>query len=166
MLKLSEPDSQQKLAQDYCNYEIANMYCWQNQSTLSQEVKSKVRGRDSSAGRASDWRARRNADAGLIPQCFKGFFLKCRLSVQTLLQCSYNPHEQSHASTSVHTLKMPNTGHRKRLHSLIEMGSIALAAAAPYPSKASQISCTGQWSTNELDAVRVGLTEQLFSNYF
>ena len=44
-------------------------------------------GRDSSVGRASDWKARRNTDAGLSPQSSKGFFSQSQLPVQTLLQC-------------------------------------------------------------------------------
>ena len=54
---------------------------------------------------------------------------------------------QSHASTSVCTLKIPNTGlvaatplfgHRKIPHTLIGMGSAALGAAVLYPGKTTQ----------------------------
>ena len=38
--------------------------------------------------RASD---RHAADAGLIPQCGKGFFSRSQLLVQTLLRCPYTP---------------------------------------------------------------------------
>ena len=53
---------------------------------------------------------------------------------------------QSLASTSVRMLKIPNTGshiplfgHTKILHVLLGMGSAALAAAVPYPGKATRI---------------------------
>ena len=58
--------------------------------------------------------------------------------MQTLLQCPYCPHAQSHASTSVCTLKIrtlaaiPLFGHTEILHTPIGMGSAALAAAVPY----------------------------------
>ena len=37
-------------------------------------------------------------------------FLPSQFPVQTLLRCPYSPCVQSHASTSVCTLKIPNTG--------------------------------------------------------
>ena len=37
-------------------------------------------------------------------------FFPSHLSVQTLLQCPYSPRVQSHASASVRTLRIPNTG--------------------------------------------------------
>ena len=53
--------------------------------------------------RASD---RHAADAGSIPRCGKGFFFsQSHLSVQTLLRVSVHPHVQTHAFTSVRTLK-------------------------------------------------------------
>ena len=70
-----------------------------------------------------------------------------------LLRCLYSPRVQSYASTSVRTLQIPNTlaaiplsGHRKILHTLIGMGSAALAAAVPYPGKVNRISRKGQGS--------------------
>ena len=42
----------------------------------------------SSVGRASGWHA---ADAGLIPQCGKGFFSQGQLSVKALLTCAHTP---------------------------------------------------------------------------
>ena len=63
--------------------------------------------------------------------------------VPTLLRCPDSSRVQSHASTSVRTLKLPNTGsctiaeHTKILHTLTEMGSAALAAAVPYTGKAT-----------------------------
>ena len=64
------------------------------------------------------------------------------------------PRVQSHASAFVRTVKITNTGshtivwthenttaHKKiLLYTLIEMGSAALAAAVPYPGKATGIS--------------------------
>ena len=58
----------------------------------------------SSTGRASD---RHAADAGSIPQCGKGFFSQTQLSVHSLLRVSVHPRVQSHAFTSVRTLKIP-----------------------------------------------------------
>ena len=49
-------------------------------------------------------------EAGLIPWCGKGFFSQSQLSVQTLLQCPYIPHVQSHALTSVCALKILGIG--------------------------------------------------------
>ena len=69
---------------------------------------------------------------------------QCRLSYGV----STAPRVQSHASTSVRTLQIPNTGshslplfgHTKILQTLIGMGSAALAAALPYLGKATRIS--------------------------
>ena len=51
---------------------------------------------------------------------------------------------------SVHALKITMAatqlfGHMKTLHTLMGMGSAALAATAPYTGKAIQISCMGQF---------------------
>ena len=54
--------------------------------------------------RASD---RHAAEAGSIPRCGKGFFSQSQLSVQTLLRVSVQPRLQSHAFTSMRTLKIP-----------------------------------------------------------
>ena len=64
------------------------------------------------------------------------------------LRRAYHPHVQSHASTSVRTLKkIPNAasriyrfGHTEILHTLIETGSAALEASVLYPGKATRIS--------------------------
>ena len=45
--------------------------------------------------------------------------------------------------TFLNTLK-PSSGHSKILHTLIGKGSAALAAAVPYPGKATRISREGQ----------------------
>ena len=68
-------------------------------------------------------------------------FSQSHLSVQSLLPCPYNPCVQSHASTSVRTLDIPNTGtqpmslfgHAIILYTPIGMGSAALAAAVRRP---------------------------------
>ena len=72
-------------------------------------------------------------------------------SVQTLLQCPDSPRVQSHQLTSVHTLKIPNTGshiplsgHTDILQSLVEMGSAALAAGVLYSDKATRAPREGQ----------------------
>ena len=93
---------------------------------------------------------RRSTDAGSSPRCSKGFFSQSQLSVQTVLLCPYSPRVQSHASTSVCTLTIPNTGSHATvwtheiLHTLTGMGGAALAAAVSYPGKATRISRKGQ----------------------
>ena len=75
---------------------------------------------------------------------------QCRLSysVHTAPVCN-----RMHRSTSVRTLKIPNTvSHiivwtHEILHTLVGLGSAALAAAVPYPAKATRISHYGQRST-------------------
>ena len=71
-----------------------------------------------------------------------GVCSQCRLSdgVRTA------PRVQSYASTSVRTLKIPITGShtivctRENTAVMVRMGSAALAAAVPYPGKATRIS--------------------------
>ena len=94
--------------------------------------------KNSSVGRASDWKARRNTDVCTNPRCGKGFFSQGQLSVQTLSRCLYgSPRVQSHASATVRTLKfqavaaIPLFGHTKIQHTLTGMASAALAAAVP-----------------------------------
>ena len=53
-------------------------------------------------------------------------------------------------TVSIQTLcavPMPLSGHTKILQTPIGMSSAALAAAVPYPGKATRISSKGQWST-------------------
>ena len=83
----------------------------------------------------------------------QGFFSQSQLLVQTLT-LFFSPVVQSQASTSVRTLKIPNTGidiplsgHTKILHTPIGMSSTDLAAAVPYPGKATRISSKGPCST-------------------
>ena len=79
-------------------------------SRLESSIFEMQRNGDSSVDRASDRRARRNIDAGSNPRCGKRFFSQIQLPVLTLLRCPYSPREQSHASTSMRTLNIPNTG--------------------------------------------------------
>ena len=51
---------------------------------------------NSSAGGASDWKARCNADMGSSTWCVKGFFSHSQLSVTTLWQCPYSPRVHQH----------------------------------------------------------------------
>ena len=119
-------------------------------------------GRGSSVGRASDWKARRNTDAGSSPRCGKGFFSQSQLPVKTLLRCPYSPpcavactnicahvknlkHWQSYHCLD--TRMWEGTSRSKILHTLVGMGSAALATAVPYPGMATSVSCKGQRST-------------------
>ena len=45
-----------------------------------------------------------------FPGAARDFFLQSQLSVQTLLRCPHSPRVQSHALTSVRTLKIPSIG--------------------------------------------------------
>ena len=77
--------------------------------------------------------------------------------VNFLWRLLYNVCVHSHASTSEHTLKIPNTGralwssfrHVKILHTLTGMGSVALVAAVLYPGKVTLIAHKGPWSTQK-----------------
>ena len=83
---------------------------------------------------------------GSSPQCGKGFFSP-RVNFSTDSYTVHTappppPHVQLHASTSVHTFKIPKRcqpyqlfGHTTILHTLIGMGSTALLAAALYLSE-------------------------------
>ena len=69
-----------------------------------------TRGMDGSVGRASNWKARRSTDAGSSPCAARILFPQSRFTVQTFSWCPYSPRVQSHASTSMRTLTIPNTG--------------------------------------------------------
>ena len=120
----------------------------------------------------SDWKARYNTDSGASPQCSKVCFSQSQHSVQALLRCPYSPCVQSHASTSVRTLKIPNTGSHtivwthKQLHTLIGMGSCALGAAVPYTGKPTWISCKRQWSTTPPPPLKQHTTHSVIKNMF
>ena len=108
--------------------------------------------RDSSVDRASDCRKSqvqycRGYDSQVRRQ---GIFSQGQLSVQTLLH-GLRRGVQSHVSTSVLTLEIPETGsrtivwtHKNTAHTPVGMGSAALAAALPYPDKSTRISRKGQ----------------------
>ena len=71
----------------------------------TRQTTSCVMGRNCSSVRtASD---RHAADESSISRCGKGFFSHCHLSVQTLLRVFVYSRVQSHAVTSVRTLKIP-----------------------------------------------------------
>ena len=78
----------------------------------------------SSVGRASD---RHAADAGSIARCGKEFSPQSQLSVQILFRCSY---VQSHASTSVRTIKI--------LYSMSEFGGLWQHRHTQHASKATK----------------------------
>ena len=77
---------------------------------------------------------RQDTDASSTPRCGKRFFCHSHF-LCSFLQCLHSTRVQSHAPTTVHTLKIPNCrtlaavpslfGHRKILHTLIGMGSAA-----------------------------------------
>ena len=90
------------------------------------------------------------ADVCVFFFCVFFFYYPGQLPVQTLLRCLYNPSVQWHASTSLRTLKIPNKGshtivwtHEITAHTLVGMGSAALAAAVRYPeiSRKEQRKC-------------------------
>ena len=74
-------------------------------------------------------------------RCGKGFFSQSQLSVQIPLRCPYNTRVQSHALTSVRTLKIPRLAPIPLLeltkipYALLGLGSAALKAAVALPSK-------------------------------
>ena len=78
------------------------------------------------------------------PQSSKGFFSRSQIAGQTHLQyvrtapaCNHM-HQHLCAHQKSQTLAAtPVSGHTKVLHTLIGMGSAALAAAVPYPGKAT-----------------------------
>ena len=88
----------------------------------------------------------------LVPGAAKDFSpridFQCRLS----LRCPHSPRVQSHSATSVRTLKIPKhwqphhcwDARKYCTHTDRNMVSAALAAAVPYPDKATRISRKGQ----------------------
>ena len=89
------------------------------------------RGRNGSVGRMSDWKARRNTDAGSSPRCGKYCFPWSQ-DQRRLSYGAIQPHAQQHASTSAPTLKLTSTGshialfgHRKILNTLMVISSVA-----------------------------------------
>ncbi len=102
-----------------------------------------------------------NTDVGLSPQCSKGFFFApSQLSVQTLtvsvqLQCAIACISScAHFKHPKHWQPYNCLDTQKYctdiLHTLIGMGSAALAATVPYPGKMTRISRKGQRSNTYL----------------
>ena len=85
-------------------------------------------------------------------------FSPSQLPVQTLTRCPYSPSVQSHGSTCVHTLKMPNTGivwtHTQYWTHYSEW--VALLLRLPCLTLARQPECSykGQWSTKQRERER------------
>ena len=88
-----------------------------------------------------------------VPGEARDFFSQSQLPCRLSHGAYTAPCVQSHASTSVHTLKIPNTGShtivwtQETRHTLAGVGSTALAAAVPYPGKVPQNSHEGQGNT-------------------
>ena len=70
--------------------------------------------------------------------------------MQTVLRSPYSPRVQSHALTSARTFKIPSTSSHSTVWTYENtaqtegMGSAALAAAVPFPGKATRIPEEGQ----------------------
>ena len=77
---------------------------------LAHRLQHSNRGRESSEGRAPKWKARRNTNMGSSPWCGKGFFSQSPSSANSFRASVQPTCVQSHASRSVCTLKIPNTG--------------------------------------------------------
>ena len=100
---------------------------------------------DSSVGRASDWTAKHNTDAGSSPRCGKGFFFlflpESAFNADYLTVSVQPPCAIACINNCVH---LKNPKHRQPyhcldtwiLHALIGMGSAALAAAVLYSGRA------------------------------
>ena len=94
--------------------------------------------------------------------CFQSQF-----SLQILLRYPHSPRVQSNASTSVHMLKIPNTGshttvwtHRYYTHSQEWVAGTTLDTAVPYPGKVTWNSRKEKWS-----AKRTGLKSKIVDLY-
>ena len=88
---------------------------------------------------------------GSSSRCGKGFYFPQSTSSADSLTVSVQPPcAISHASTSVRTLKIPNTGShtivwtQENTTHAVRTGSAALTTAVPYPGKATRVSCKGQ----------------------
>ena len=95
---------------------------------VNQEQSPK--GEESSVGKASDWKARRNADAGSSPRCGKGFFSQGQLPVQTVWRVRTAPscnrmHQQlcARKNKSQVFTAIPLSGHTQILYTLTGMGN-------------------------------------------
>ena len=79
-------------------------------------------------------------------------FLPESTSVQTFLRL----HQYLCARQNSQTLAaIPLCGHTKILHTLVAMGSAALAAAVPYPCKVTRNSRKGQWNSKKIHFKRI-----------
>ena len=77
--------------------------------------KARMCGGDSSVGRAADWKARCNTDAGSSPRCGKGFFSPSQLPAQPLV--CHDPHQHLCMRYKSPTLAaIPLFGRRKIPH--------------------------------------------------
>ena len=100
----------------------------------------------SSVGRESDWKARRNTDTGSSLWWSKRFFSQSQVPVKTTLRCPAQPQCATACINDI-CAHVKNPKHwqpylcwdRKILHTPKEVGSAILAAAAPYPGKATRI---------------------------
>ena len=103
----------------------------------------------SSAGRALNQKARRNADSGLFLLCGKGFFPQSAFGADSLMVFIPLLCATTCINTCVHIKKYPKLaaislfGNRTMLHTLLGSGSIAPAAAVNYPGKGTHISPRG-----------------------
>ena len=99
---------------------------------------------DGSVGRASDLKARRNAEASSSPRCGKGLFCPESTSCADSFTVSVLP-PGAVACIHIHPLKsqtlavIPSFGYTKILLTLIGMGSAPLAADVPYTGRATRI---------------------------
>ena len=97
---------------------------------------------DNSLSRASDWKARRNADLGSSPRTARDF------CPRVSFQCRRCRMHQHLCACYCQTLAaVPLFCHTKTLQTLVGMGSAALAPAMPYPGSpamVTRISCKGQ----------------------
>ena len=104
------------------------------------------------AERQTAGKARCNTVAGTTPRYGgKEFSPKVNFLYRLSLLHGLRRGVQSHVSTSVLTLEIPETGsrtivrkHKNTAHTPVGMGSAALAAALPYPDKSTRISRMGQ----------------------
>ena len=88
-----------------------------------------------------------------VPDAARGFLPEPASSVECLTLsvqprvCIRKYQDRGSRQKSQTLTATPLFGHTKIQHTLIGMGSAALAAAVPYPGKATRISCKAQIST-------------------
>ena len=109
---------------------------------------------NSSVGRASDCKAWHNTYVGSSPWCGKGLFSQSTFSADSLTVSVQLPCATACIIVWAH-IKNPKHWHPYHCldtckcctHRQVWVCSVALAAVAPYPGKATQISHNGQQST-------------------